>query len=118
MQNAFFPIISFIIISLLLSIILFAAVFVLVPKQRYLAKASAYECGFDPFEDTRASFDVRFYLVAILFLIFDIEVSFLFPWAAALAHIGFLGLFSMLFFLFVLLIGFFYEWNSGALDWQ
>jgi len=118
MYSGFSSIFVFIFVSILLSAVLFAASFLLVPKQRYLAKSSAYECGFDPFEDTRAMFDVRFYLVAILFIIFDIEIAFLFPWATVLFSIGFLGFISMIFFLFILLIGFFYEWNSGALDWQ
>jgi len=115
---SFSVILSFIAISFLLATVLFALSFLLVPRQRYLAKISAYECGFDPFEDTRTIFDVRFYLVAILFIIFDIEIAFLFPWATVLGHIGYLGFFTMFFFLLVLLIGFFYEWNSGALDWQ
>ncbi len=84
----------------------------------YAAKLAAYECGFDAFGDARRRFDVRFYLVAILFIIFDVEVAFLFPWAVSLAHIGTLGFFSMLGFLGILTIGFIYEWNKGALDWE
>jgi len=118
MFSGFSSIFLFILISFGLASLLFVASAFLVPRQRYSAKLSAYECGFDPFEDTRAVFDVRFYLVAILFIIFDIEIAFLFPWATVLLHIGNLGLFTMIYFLFVLLIGFFYEWNSGALDWQ
>lgn len=117
-MTGFSSIFVFIIVSFLLASVLFAASFFLVPRQKYLAKASAYECGFDPFEDTRAVFDVRFYLVAILFIIFDIEIAFLFPWATIFGHIGNLGFFSMVYFLFLLTLGFFYEWNSGALDWQ
>ena len=79
---------------------------------------SAYECGFEPFNDSRMEFDVRFYLVAILFIIFDLEIAFLFPWAIALDEIGHVGLISMIIFLFVLVIGFVYEWNKGALDWD
>ena len=81
-------------------------------------KLSAYECGFNAFDDARMKFDVRFYLVAILFIIFDLEVAFLFPWAVSLSEIGLFGFFSMLVFLGVLTIGFIYEWNKGALDWE
>ncbi len=79
-------------------------------------KLSAYECGFEPFEDTRVKFDVRYYLVAILFIIFDLEIAFLFPWAVALARIGVAGLVAMGIFLFILVIGFAYEWKKGALE--
>ncbi len=81
-------------------------------------KLSAYECGFEPFEDTRVKFDVRYYLVAILFIIFDLEIAFLFPWAVALARIGVAGLVAMGIFLFILVIGFAYEWKKGALEWD
>jgi NADH-quinone oxidoreductase subunit A len=81
-------------------------------------KLSAYECGFEPFEDARRKFDVRFYLVAILFIIFDLEVAFLFPWAVSLGDIGLFGFWSMMVFLGVLTVGFIYEWNKGALDWE
>jgi NADH-quinone oxidoreductase subunit A len=81
-------------------------------------KLSPYECGFDPFDDTRRKFDVRFYLVAILFIIFDLEVAFLFPWAVSLGQIGWLGFLSMIGFLGVLTVGFVYEWRKGALDWE
>jgi NADH-quinone oxidoreductase subunit A len=81
-------------------------------------KLSAYECGFEPFEDARRKFDVRFYLVAILFIIFDLEVAFLFPWAIALRDIGVFGWGSMMVFLGVLTVGFIYEWNKGALEWE
>ena len=84
----------------------------------YPEKLSAYECGFEPFDDARRKFDVRFYLVAILFIIFDLEVAFLFPWAITLADIGVFGLLSMLGFLAVLTVGFIYEWKKGALDWE
>ncbi|MCL4131368.1 UNVERIFIED_CONTAM: hypothetical protein GTU68_060097 [Idotea baltica] len=83
-----------------------------------IEKVSAYECGFHPFMDTRAKFDVRFYLVAILFIIFDLEISFLFPWSLSIASMGYFGYFSMIFFLYILLVGFFYEWKKGALDWE
>lgn len=81
-------------------------------------KNAAYECGFDAFEDSRGKFDVRFYLVAILFIIFDLEVAFLFPWAVSLGEIGSFGLWSMLLFLAVLTAGFIYEWRKGALEWE
>jgi NADH-quinone oxidoreductase subunit A len=81
-------------------------------------KLSAYECGFDAFDDARHKFDVRFYLVAILFIIFDLEIAFLFPWAVTLGDIGLFGFWSMMVFLGVLTVGFIYEWNKGALDWE
>jgi NADH-quinone oxidoreductase subunit A len=81
-------------------------------------KLSPYECGFDPFEDARIRFDVRYYLVAILFIIFDLEVAFLFPWAVSLGDIGMLGFWSMIVFLGVLTVGFIYEWTKGALEWE
>jgi NADH-quinone oxidoreductase subunit A len=81
-------------------------------------KLSAYECGFEAFEDTRMKFDVRYYLVAILFIIFDLEIAFLFPWAVALLHVGGAGIGAMALFLFILVIGFAYEWKKGALEWD
>lgn len=91
----------------------------LVAKQNPDAdKLSAYECGFDAFDDARHKFDVRFYLVAILFIIFDLEIAFLFPWAVSLGAIGMFGFWSMIVFLGVLTIGFIYEWNKGALEWE
>ena len=92
--------------------------FILSPKHPDPEKLSAYECGFEPFQDSRMEFDVRFYLVAILFIIFDLEIAFLFPWAISLGKIGFLGFTSMMIFLFILTIGFIYEWKKGALDWE
>ncbi len=88
------------------------------PKRLDVEKSMAYECGFDPFVDTRIPFDVAFYLVAILFLIFDIEVAFLFPWALSLKALGWTGFSTLCVFLFILLVGFFYEWRKGALDWN
>ncbi len=82
------------------------------------AKTSAYECGFDAFDDSRRKFDVRFYLVAILFIIFDLEVAFLFPWAISLGKIGVFGFWSMMIFLVILTVGFIYEWRKGALEWE
>ena len=92
--------------------------FLFSPKNPDPEKLSAYECGFEPFSDSRMKFDVRFYLVAILFIIFDLEIAFLFPWAITLGNIGALGYWSMMIFLFVLTIGFVYEWKKGALDWD
>ena len=88
------------------------------PKNPDPEKLSAYECGFEAFGDSRMKFDVRFYLVAILFIIFDLEIAFLFPWAISLGNIGSLGFWSMMIFLLILTIGFIYEWKKGALDWD
>jgi NADH-quinone oxidoreductase subunit A len=87
-------------------------------QKPYAEKLSAYECGFDAFDDARRRFDVRFYLVCLLFIIFDLEVAFLFPWAVSLSHIGLFGFFTMLGFLAILTVGFIYEWRKGALDWE
>ena len=92
--------------------------FLFSPKNPDPEKLSAYECGFEAFGDSRMEFDVRFYLVAILFIIFDLEIAFLFPWAISLGNIGILGFTSMMIFLFILTIGFIYEWKKGALDWE
>jgi len=89
-----------------------------VKHRRDAQKLSSYECGFEPFEDSRGQFDVRYYLVAILFIIFDLEIAFLFPWAVSLSRIGVRGLAAMGLFLFILLIGFAYEWKKGALEWD
>jgi NADH-quinone oxidoreductase subunit A len=114
----YLPIILFLIIALCLSCAFVAVNFILSPKNPDPEKLSAYECGFEPFEDSRMEFDVRFYLVAILFIIFDLEIAFLFPWAISLGNIGLLGFSSMMIFLFILTIGFIYEWKKGALDWE
>ncbi len=106
-----------IIVILLSSLIIFFTMF-LILRTGDIEKISAYECGFHPFEDTRTRFDVRFYLVAILFIIFDLEIMFLFPWGLNIILLDFLGFFSMICFLYILLIGFFYEWKKGALDWE
>jgi NADH:ubiquinone oxidoreductase subunit 3 (subunit A) len=104
--------------SIVLAVILFSLSYFGVLRKYDIEKISAYECGFEPFEDTRSKFDVRFYLVAILFIIFDLEIIFLFPWAIVLNRIDFFGFFNMMLFLFILLIGFIYEWKKGALDWE
>ncbi len=114
----YFSIILFLLIALLISISFIVVNFLFSPKKPDPEKLSAYECGFEPFNDSRMEFDVRFYLVAILFIIFDLEIAFLFPWAISLGKIGFLGFISMMIFLSILTVGFIYEWKKGALDWE
>ena len=114
----YFPIIIFLIIALGLSCIFIILNFLVSPKNPDPEKLSAYECGFEAFSDSRMKFDVRFYLVAILFIIFDLEIAFLFPWAISLGSLGSLGFWSMMIFLSVLTVGFIYEWKKGALDWD
>jgi NADH:ubiquinone oxidoreductase subunit 3 (subunit A) len=104
-------------LCLVLAIVFAGLSYIVSAKQADVEKVSAYECGFDPFDDTRKTFDVRFYLVAILFLIFDLEVSFLFPWVVSLGTLPLLGFWSMILFLVILTVGFIYEWRKGALDW-
>jgi NADH-quinone oxidoreductase subunit A len=116
--NNYLTIIIFLTIALLLSLGFVVLNFALSPKNPDPEKLSAYECGFEPFNDSRMEFDIRFYLVAILFIIFDLEIAFLFPWAITLGNIGYFGFFSMMLFLFILTIGFIYEWKKGALDWE
>ena len=116
--NNYLPIIIFLIIALGLSIAFVFLNFIFSPKNPDPEKLSAYECGFEPFEDSRLEFDVRFYLVAILFIIFDLEIAFLFPWAVSLGSIGIFGFWSMMIFLLILTIGFIYEWKKGALEWE
>ena len=116
--NNYLTILIFFGVALLLSIGFIFLNFVAAPKNPDPEKLSAYECGFEPFNDSRMEFDIRFYLVAILFIIFDLEIAFLFPWAVTLGNLGSLGFWSMIFFLFVLTIGFAYEWMKGALDWS
>ena len=116
--SEYLSIIIFLFISLLLSIGFIAINFLASPKNPDPEKLSAYECGFEAFDSARVEFDVRFYLVAILFIIFDLEVAFLFPWAVSLGNIGVFGFWSMMFFLLVLTIGFVYEWKKGALEWE
>ena len=114
----YFPKILLLIIALILSIGFIVVNYLFSPKKPDPEKLSAYECGFEPFNDSRMEFDVRFYLVAILFIIFDLEIAFLFPWAISLGEIGFLGFISMMIFLLILTVGFLYEWKKGALDWE
>ena len=116
--SEYFPILVFLAIAGAIAVAMVAASFVLARQQPNSEKLSPYECGFEPFEDARVRFDVRYYLVAILFIIFDLEVAFLFPWAVSLADIGVFGFWSMIVFLGVLTIGFIYEWMKGALEWE
>lgn len=108
---------SLLVIGVLLGLVLLTVSYIISPKASDLEKLSAYECGFDPFDDARLKFDVHFYLVSILFLIFDLEIVFLFPWAVYLSFVGTFGIYTMLFFLILLGFAFFYEWYLGALDW-
>ena len=111
-------ILIFLFISIGLGFAFIVVNFLFSPSNPDPEKLSAYECGFEAFDDARMKFDVRFYLVAILFIIFDLEVAFLFPLAVSLGNIGLLGFWSMMFFLFILTVGFIYEWKKGALDWE
>ncbi len=114
----YFYLLVYILLSLFLSIIIFLLSYILAIQTYDSEKLSAYECGFQPFEDARNKFDIKFYLVAILFIIFDLEVSYLFPWSIYLKNIGYLGFWWMFSFLILLTIGFFYEWMKGALNWD
>ena len=116
--QSYLPLVVFIGVALVLGLVLLIAPFVVAYKHPDPEKLSAYECGFNAFDDARMKFDVRFYLVAILFIIFDLEVSFLFPWAVSLGDIGVFGFWSMIVFLAVLTVGFAYEWRKGALEWE
>ena len=114
----YLTIIIFLFMALGLSIGFIAINFLAAPNNPDAEKRSAYECGFEAFDDSRMEFDVRFYLVAILFIIFDLEIAFLFPWAISLGSLGALGFWSMMVFLGILTIGFIYEWKKGALEWE
>tara|TARA_A100001011_G_scaffold371918_1_gene429755 strand:- start:374 stop:742 length:369 start_codon:yes stop_codon:yes gene_type:complete len=116
--SEYLSIIIFLFISLLLSIGFVVINFIASPNNPDPEKLSAYECGFEAFDNARTEFDVRFYLVAILFIIFDLEIAFLFPWAISLGNIGLLGFYSMMTFLLILTVGFIYEWKKGALEWE
>ena len=116
--NNYLTIIIFLGISLILSLGFIVLNLLASPKNPDPEKLSAYECGFEPFNDSRMEFDLRFYLVAILFIIFDLEIAFLFPWAITLGNIGIFGFVSMMIFLSILTVGFIYEWKKGALDWE
>ena len=118
MLAAYFAILVFIAVAIFIGVAALTTGRLLSQKAPYSAKNSPYECGFDAFEDTRMPFDVRFYLVAILFILFDLETAFLFPWAVSLRHIGLVGFWSMMIFLVLLVVGFVYEWKKGALEWE
>ena len=118
MINSYFFIFISFVVSLSLALLIFAFSYYGVVKEASFEKLVPYECGFDPFENSRNPLDVRFYLVGILFIVFDIEINFLYPWAIAIAHINFMGIISMFIFFIILLVGFFYEWRKGALDWE
>jgi len=114
----YLPILIFLGIAIAVALVAVVASVIVAKQNPNSEKLSSYECGFAPFDDARRRFDVRFYLVAILFIIFDLEVAFLFPWAVALGNIGLLGFWSMVVFLGILTIGFVYEWKKGALEWE
>jgi NADH-quinone oxidoreductase subunit A len=118
MLEKYIPILIFLSVALALGLLLLLLGFLFGRGTKSKAKLSPYECGFEPFEDARIPFDVRYYLVAILFIIFDLEIAFLFPWAISLTNIGLAGLTAMAIFLTVLVIGFIYEWRKGALEWD
>ncbi len=116
--SEYLPILIFFGIAVGLAGIIVLAAFIVARQHPDAEKLSPYECGFEPFEDSRIQFDVRFYLVAILFIIFDLEVAFMFPWAASFGAVGVFGFWSMMVFLGILTVGFIYEWKKGALEWE
>jgi len=118
MLAEYLPILIFLAVAGALGVLLLSLGFLFAPRRPDPEKLSAYECGFEAFEDSRMKFDVRYYLVAILFIVFDLEIAFLFPWAVALDTIGVVGLAAMGVFLLVLVVGFVYEWKKGALEWD
>jgi NADH-quinone oxidoreductase subunit A len=118
MLEQYFPILLFILFGLAVGVVLLSVGSLLSPDRPDPQKLSPYECGFEAFEDARMKFDVRYYLVAILFILFDLEIAFLFPWAVVLPEIGFFGFVAMMVFLAVLVVGFIYEWKKGALEWE
>ena len=118
MLAEYLPILIFLAVAGGLGVLLMSLGFLFGPRRPDPAKLSPYECGFEAFEDSRMKFDVRYYLVAILFIVFDLEIAFLFPWAVALDSIGMIGLAAMGVFLLVLVVGFIYEWKKGALEWD
>jgi NADH-quinone oxidoreductase subunit A len=118
MLESYFPVLLFICIGLVVGVAPLVLGRFAAPHRPDDAKLSPYECGFEAFEDARMKFDVRYYLVAILFILFDLEIAFLFPWAVVLKEIGLFGFLSMMFFLAILVVGFIYEWMKGALEWE
>ena len=118
MLENYFPILLFMLVGLVFGVAPIVAGWVLAPNRPDSEKLSPYECGFEAFEDARMKFDVRYYLVAILFILFDLEIAFLFPWAIVLEEIGMAGFVAMMVFLGILVVGFIYEWMKGALEWE
>jgi len=118
MLENYLPILLFILVGLAFGIVPIMAGWLLAPNKPDAEKLSPYECGFEAFEDARMKFDVRYYLVAILFILFDLEIAFLFPWAVVLEEIGMFGFVAMMIFLGILVVGFIYEWMKGALEWE
>jgi NADH-quinone oxidoreductase subunit A len=118
MLEQYYPILLFVVVGLGLGVVLLTLGTLLAPNRPDPEKLSPYECGFEAFEDARMKFDVRYYLVAILFILFDLEIAFLVPWAVVLQDIGFEGFVAMVVFLVILVIGFVYEWKKGALEWE
>ena len=116
--SAYLPLVIFIGVSAVIGLALLVSPFLIAYRQPDPEKLSAYECGFNAFDDARMTFDIRYYLVALLFIIFDLEVAFLFPWAVTFGGLGWFGFWSMMIFLGVLTIGFIYEWKKGALEWE
>jgi NADH-quinone oxidoreductase subunit A len=118
MLETYLPVLVFVVIGTVVGAAMLTLGFVLSPSRPDSEKNSPYECGFEAFEDSRMKFDVRYYLVAILFIIFDLEIAFLFPWAVVLDDIGMVGFWAMMIFLGILVVGFIYEWKKGALEWE
>ena len=118
MLAEYLPVLLFLIVATAIGVVLLTVGSLLGPRRPESEKLSPYECGFEAFEDARMKFDVRYYLVAILFILFDLEIAFLFPWAVALKDIGVTGFWAMMIFLAILVVGFIYEWKKGALDWE
>ena len=118
MLTEYFPILLFILVGLAIGVVPMVLGWLLGPRHPDPEKLSPYECGFEAFEDARMKFDVRYYLVAILFILFDLEIAFLFPWAVVLKDLGMFGFVSMMIFLGILVVGFIYEWMKGALEWE
>ena len=118
MLENYFPVLLFVCIGIAMGVVPVVLGKLVSPNRPNSEKLSAYECGFEPFDDARMKFDVRYYLVAILFILFDLEIAFLFPWAIVLKEIGTFGFVSMMIFLAILVVGFIYEWMKGALEWE
>lgn len=118
MHEEYYYIFIFFLISFILACVILCLSYLLASQEGNAEKLTTYECGFDPFGEARSKFDIRFYVVAILFIIFDLEISFLFPWTICLQSIPILGYIVMIIFLFILTVGFVYEWRKGALDWE